>query len=137
MNLRNEIIAVMDLKTKQVFIKEWDLEITVRELNGGQRDEVFRLHDQAADIKAVCRTIELGVIDEDGNRVFEDGDSEKLAGKSDDALSKIYSEIMKLSGCDVTGAEGETSAGKPSEKTLSSGENSDSCTSLESEPIQN
>jgi hypothetical protein len=136
MSLRDQIFDANDLKTKVVPVKEWDLEITVRELSGGQRDEVFRLHDESADINAVCRTIELGAIDESGNRIFEDGDAEKLAGKSDAALTTLYSEIMKLSGCDVDSTKGETEAGKPSEKIQSSGENTDSCTSSELEPTQ-
>jgi hypothetical protein len=134
MGLRDQILAVNDLKTKLVPVKEWDLEITVRELSGGERDEIFRLHDASADINAVCRTIELGAIDESGNRVFEDGDAEKLAGKSDSALTTIYSAIMKLSGCDVDNREEGAEAGKPLEKTQSSGENTDSCTSSELEP---
>ena len=136
MKLRNLILAANDLKTKVITIEEWELDLTVQELNAADRDEVFRLHDLSADVKAVCRTIELGVIDEEGNRVFEDGDAEKLAGKSDSALTKIYSEIMKLSGCDVGNAEGEgeTEAGKLLEKTQTSGENSDSCTSSGLEP---
>jgi hypothetical protein len=136
MGLRDQILAADDLKIAKVPVKEWDLELTVRELSGGERDEVFRLHGESADIKAVCRTIELGAIDEEGNRVFEDGDAAKLAGKSDAALTTLYSEIMKLSGCDVDSPKGETEAGKPSEKTQSSGENTDSCISSESEPTQ-
>lgn len=134
MNLRNLILAADDLKTKVVPVKEWNLELIVRELSGGERDEVFRLHGQSADIKAVCRTIELGAVDEEGNRVFEDGDAEKLAGKSDAALTKLYSEIMKLSGCGIDKSEGEATAGKSLEITQSSGKNTDSCISSELEP---
>jgi len=137
MSLRDQILAANDLKTKVIPVDEWKLKLTVQELNGGDRDEVFRLHELSADIKAVCRTIELGVIDETGARVFDDGDAEKLAGKSDSALTKIYSEIMKISGCDMGNPEGETEAGKPSGKIQVSGENSDSCTSSELEPTPN
>lgn len=136
MNLRDQILATKDLKTKSVPVEEWKLDLIVQELSGGARDEVFRLHEESADIKAVCRTIELGVIDEAGNRVFKDGDATELAAKSDSALSKIYSEIMELSGCDVDKSEGETVAGKPSGKTQVSGASSDSCISSESEPTQ-
>lgn len=136
MNLRERILAVNDLKTKTVSIPEWDLELTVRELSGGERDEIFRLHEQSADIAAVCRTIEIGAIDENGARVFEDGDAEKLAGKSDAALTTLYSEIMKLSGCNLDKEGDDSPAGKPLEKTQNSGESTDSCTSLESEPTQ-
>lgn len=134
MNLRDRILAANDLKTKSVFIAEWDLELTVRELSGGERDEIFRLHEESADITAVCRTIEIGAIDENGARVFEDGDAEKLAGKSDAALTTMYSEIMKLSGCNLDKEGDDSPAGKPLEKTLSSGANTGLCTSSESEP---
>lgn len=134
MSLRNLILTADDLKTKVVSVKEWSVELIVRELSGGERDEVFRLHDQSADIKAVCRTIELGAIDEEGNRVFKDGDAEKLAGKSDAALTKLYSEIMKLSGCVIEKSEGEATAGKSLEITQPSGKNTDSCTNSELEP---
>ena len=130
LNLREQILAASDLKISTVHVEQWNLDITVRELNAGQRDEVISLHSKSDPMTAVYRTITLGAIDEEGNQVFEEGDAEKLAEKSDSALGKIYKEIIKLSGL---GAGEESEAGKPSEKNQDSGTTTDSCTSSESE----
>lgn len=133
LNLRDQILAAQDLKASVVHVDEWGLDLTVRELNAGQRDEVISLHSKDDPMVAVYRTITLGAIDEECNQVFEEGDAEKLAGKSDSALGKIYKEIIKLSGL---GGGDESEAGKPSEKSQDSGTTTDSCTSSESEPTK-
>ncbi len=136
LNLRDRILSMDDLDTGVVTIKEWDnLDVTVRELSAGERDEVIALHqNEDTMLKAVFRTITLGAIDEDGTRIFNDDDAEKLAEKSDAALTQIYQGIVKLSGLAGNEKEGETPEGKPSATIQDSGETTASCTSSESEP---
>lgn len=136
MSLRDQIIAVDDLKTATVHVKEWNMDVMVRELNSGERDKIFSMHAAESGVAAVFRTLEIAVIDEDGSRALEDGDAEMLAQKSDAAITKLYSKIMELSGCRIKNPNEESESGKSLEKTQLSGENSDSCISLESEPTQ-
>ncbi|MEY8205415.1 MAG: hypothetical protein RPR40_10105 [Bermanella sp.] len=143
-NLREQILATVDLKTSVVTIKEWgDLDITVRELNAGERDEIVTLHQSEDSVlHAVFRTITFGAIDEKGERIFGPEDAQKLAQKSDAPLTQLYQEIVKLSGLsasapDDQGGEEETPAGKPSTQTQECGETTVLCTNLESEPTAN
>jgi hypothetical protein len=149
--LRAHILKSHDLKTSIVSIPEWGeegipLEITVQELSAATRDFILKLHGKGDIIHAVCKTVELGVLDDDGSLAFEDGDAEDLAKKSDSVITKIYKEIMKLSGVELTDKSDseksdsekgeETPAGKLSEKTPCSGATTDSCSNLESQPTE-
>lgn len=145
-NLRNRILKKHDLKTAVVAITEWSedgapLEVTVQELSARDRNAALALHGEGDSLHAVCKTVELGVLDEDGSLAFEEGDAEELSNKSDAAITKLYKEIMKLSGVELVSSEteskeSESTAGKPSETTLSSGATTGSCNSSESQPTE-
>mgnify|MGYP006169539079 CR=1 FL=1 len=150
LNLRGRILNAHDLKTSIVKITEWSedefqpLEITVQELSAKDRNTALALHGEKDTLHAVCKTVELGVLDEDGSLAFEEGDAAELAKKSDSAITKLYKEIMKLSGVELVAPadvdsdkEAESIAGKPLETTPSSGETIGSCSNSESKPIEN
>lgn len=146
LNLRNRILQTHDLKTAVVAITEWSedgnpLEITVQELNAKDRNAALALHGEGDSLHAVCKTVELGVLDDDGSLAFEEGDATELANKSDAAITKLYKAIMKLSGVELVTSEtvteeSESTAGKPSKTTHSSGLTTDSCSSSESQPTE-
>ncbi len=116
-----EILAQDDLKTEDVQIPEWgDAWVRVRTLNGSERD-----HWEASIVqqkgKTVTRNVEnirarlclLCLIDEDGNRLFDDGDMFPLGGKSASALDRIFTVAARLNGLrdsDVEELAGESSA---------------------------
>jgi hypothetical protein len=150
LNLRGRILNAHDLKTAIVKIPEWSedelqpLEITVQELSAKDRNIALALHGEKDTLHAVCKTVELGVLDEDGSLAFEEGDATELAKKSDSAITKLYKKIMQLSGVELVDsaesteeAKDESIAGKPLETTLSSGETTGSCSNSESQPTEN
>jgi hypothetical protein len=144
--LRSRILSSHDLKTSTVSIPEWGTEseplnVKVQELNAAARNDILKLHGEVDALSAACKTIEMGVLDDDGSLAFEEGDAAELAKKSEAIITKLYKEIMKLSGVNLvdkpaadTEGQEETPAGKPLEKTSSSGATTDSCSSSESQP---
>lgn len=138
MKLREQILQANDLKSENVTVKEWGVTIQVREMSAGDRERMLKQHSEYTkkgdNTAAVCSVIEQVSFDpETGERIFEDGDTEKLAEKCESALLAIYRAAMKISGISLADDDGEPEAGKSSEKTQDSGQTTDSCTSLESE----
>lgn len=116
-----EILAQDDLATEDIQIPEWgDAWVRVRTLQANERD-----HWEASIVqqkgKKVTRNIEnirarlclLCLIDEDGNRLFDDGDMFPLGGKSASALDRIFTVAARLNGLrdeDVEELAGESNA---------------------------
>lgn len=130
MNLRERILSASDLKKSTVNVPEWnngeDLILTVRELSAAEREEVLNLHVQLAGASvvtpAICETIRVATLDENGEQLFQPEDVSALAGKHEDPLMRIYRAIMELSGI-TSEAENnaEPAPGKHSENAPSSG----------------
>jgi hypothetical protein len=126
MSLRDLILQAKDLKNAVVSVSEWNngepLSVTVRELSAGERESILGMHvelsEQGKATDAVCATIEMAALDENGERLFQPGDAELLAQKNEEPLMRLYSKIMELSG--IGGGE-ESEAGKPSDESQNSG----------------
>lgn len=134
MNLRDQILGATDLKTASVEIEQWGLEVPIREFTAAERDKVVKLHTDEEAFNAALQTIVIGSVDENGEGLFSESDVEALSEKSDAAITKLYTEIIKLNG--LSSSQEESGPGKPSETIQSSGESTDSCTSLESDATQ-
>jgi hypothetical protein len=100
-----EILAKDDLKTEDVFVPEWDAWVKVRSLNASERDH-FEASTVQRNGKRVTTNLEnirarlclLCMVDEDGNRLFDEGDTFPLGGKSASALDRIFTVAQKLNG---------------------------------------
>lgn len=100
-----EIMAKDDLKTEDVFVPEWDAWVKVRSLNASERDH-FEASTVQRNGKRVTTNLEnirarlclLCMVDEDGNRLFDEGDTLPLGGKSASALDRIFTVAQKLNG---------------------------------------
>jgi hypothetical protein len=116
-----EILGQDDLKTEDVQIPEWGgAWVRVRTLNASERDHweagivnrigkktVFNSENIRARLCLLC------LVDEEGNRLFDDGDMFPLGGKSAAALSRIYDVASRLNGlsdADVEELAGESNA---------------------------
>lgn len=101
-----EILAQDDLKTEDIQIPEWGgAWVRVRTLNASERD-----HFEASTVqrkgKSVTTNLEnirarlclLCMVDENGERLFQEEDTFPLGGKSAAALDRIFTVAQRLNG---------------------------------------
>jgi L-ascorbate metabolism protein UlaG (beta-lactamase superfamily) len=107
---KDQIFKADDIKSEVVPVEEWGGEVIVQGLTGHQRDEWeksmtvttpgkggrTRRDVDMTDFRA--RLAVLCVVDEQGQRLFHDGDIHQLAGKSGAALDTVYTVAARLSG---------------------------------------
>jgi hypothetical protein len=102
---RDDILKADDLIREEVDVPEWGGAVTVRGLTGRERDEFEasimerrgkRLVPNVANVRA--KLVARCCIDDDGKRLFSDGDAEDLGGKSAAAMERIYGVAARLSG---------------------------------------
>ena len=102
--LRERILGADDLPREPVDVP-WELggqKLYIRGLTSDEKDEFVAFSTQAGDFSwskgltalLVCRTL----VDEDGERVLEDGDSVALGKKSGRVMSDLYEVAARLSG---------------------------------------
>ncbi len=106
MNILNydEIFKVSDLKTKDIFIKEWKGCVTIQELSAHDRCE-FSDFVNSKDVNNIDFMIELlsySCIDEKKNKLFGHDDMEWLGGKSTHSLALLFNECCKINDMGVS-----------------------------------
>jgi len=116
-----EILAIDDLKYEDIEIPEWGgAWVRVRSLNASERDH-FEASTVQRNGKRVTTNLEnirarlclLCMVDEEGNRLFDEGDTFPLGGKSAAALDRIFTVAQRLNGLrdeDVQELAGESNA---------------------------
>lgn len=105
MDLRESLLNANDLRSKEVFVKQWDQTVTVQELGLQESLEVYGTikPDEDGNVTMghaeIARMVALGVVDpKTRERIFLDSDVPKLARKNKAALMLLYTEITALSG---------------------------------------
>lgn len=103
MDLRSELLALDDLRTKQVTVPVWNREVRIREMGLQESLAMFAGNNVkdgkvTLDAEDFARVVSCCVIDDDGKRVFTDKDIPALARKNRRALMFLYNEITGLSG---------------------------------------
>lgn len=123
---RDEILAADDLPRELVDVPEWGGAVYVRTLTGEERDafEAATVQSRGKRVDLNLRNIRarlvaLAVVDEDGRRLFTDGDVAALGKKSAQALNTLFGVAQRLSG--LTEADVEEMA-----KNSGSGQSDDS-----------
>jgi hypothetical protein len=102
---RDQILKVDDIQFEDVQVPEWGGAVRVRGLTGAQRDELeasvveqrgrkTRVNLQNLRAKLVA----MAAVDEQGKRVFSDGDVAALGQKSAAALQRVFDAAQRLSG---------------------------------------
>lgn len=99
------ILAADDLMTEDVAVPEWGGTVRVRSLSGTERDAFEQaivtrkgknvqtnLTNIRAKMSALC------MVDESGQRLFNDADVVELGQKSAAALDRVFSVAQRLSG---------------------------------------
>lgn len=102
---RDQILQANDRPTKIVPVPEWGGDVIVRGLTGAQRDKfeqdsVERKGDKIETnlINMRARLVALCVVDENNQRIFQDGDVRELGRKSASALERVFDVARELSG---------------------------------------
>lgn len=116
-----EILAQDDLKYEDIQIPEWGgAWVRVRTLNASERDR-FEASTVTRRGKSVTTNLEnirarlclLCLVDENGERLFQEEDTFPLGGKSAAALDRIFTVAQRLNGlrdADVEELAGESNA---------------------------
>jgi hypothetical protein len=101
----DQILQANDIVTETVSVPEWGGEVLVRGLSGSERDafEDATLEQvgksrkvNLANVRA--RLCALSIVDENGKRMFSDGEVRALGRKSAAALDRVFSVAQRLSG---------------------------------------
>lgn len=100
-----DVLSKDDTQTDYVNVPEWGYRLKVRGLMGDERDRyetsfvTFVGNQRVMNMNnARARLVALGVIDEDGKRVFTTAQAVELGKKSAVALERVFSRIQELSG---------------------------------------
>jgi len=104
----SDILGLNDLKTKVVKVDQWDMDVTIRELDLDHGMQLFAMITNVSDEKPtitaeqVAQIVVWGIVDEEsGKHVFSDSDIPKLVKKNRVPLMFLYQEISSLSGDDA------------------------------------
>lgn len=91
----NEIFAIKDIKTKEIYVPGWKTKILLQTMDGYGRDEYLKslaTNDGTANERLVIAS----VVDESGNRIFNESHIEELKKKSGWSVLFIVDHITKM-----------------------------------------
>ena len=105
-DIKAAILAAQDQRVETVHVPEWGMDVRVRALTGAERDKFEDSMVKAGKNGAIqmssanfrARFLVLCIVDESGERVFEDAEAGALGTKSAGALSRLYNVASALSG---------------------------------------
>lgn len=108
---RDAILNLDDIQSEEVAVPEWGgMTVVVRALDGTQRDaleaSMTRTKGKKTEVNLQNMRAKLVVrscYDENGNRLFEDGDEAAVGRKSAAALQRLFEVAARLSG--ITSAD--------------------------------
>lgn len=126
---KDQILEANDLKVEEVDVPEWGGSVNVRTMTGADRDafeaSLFQVQADGSRKPNVAnmrpRLAALTIVDDSGNRIFDEEDVQALSRKSAAALEKVCTVAQRLNGI---GWKAEDDAAKNSEAGLSEGSTS-------------
>jgi hypothetical protein len=118
-SIRNQILALNDIPSEIVDIPEWGVKVEVRGMTGAERTRIMDMATKNAgefNLQFVYPEIVIATSfdTETGEQIFQPSDRDALLAKSANALDRLASVGMRLSGFT---AESSDSAGKDSSAT--------------------
>jgi len=106
---RESILQTNDLPSELVSVPEWGGEVYVRTLTGTERDafeQALSGKKNKPNLDNVrARFAVLTICDENGKRLFSDGDVKALGEKSASALDRVFEVASRLNGFSSEDAE--------------------------------
>jgi hypothetical protein len=101
----DQILAINDIKTQELFIPDWDSWVRVRTMSGAEYDRYQKSiligKGKNRDVNlmnARAKLVALTVVDENGQRVFTDSQINALGQKSSAAIGLIFDLATDLAG---------------------------------------
>jgi hypothetical protein len=144
MTKRDQILGTQDLKRATVDVPEWGCAVVVRALTYQERARYFRrraalpvagdaptagdYHEAEGILGALA--VALAALDDDGVRLFTDDDVAALEQRDPEALLRLHSEILALSG--MRPREEAEDLGESQGTTTASGSSNSACNSDDS-----
>lgn len=102
--LREKVMATDDVQHDSVYVKEWDVELPVRTLQGADLKQVMKFTDDP--IRMTCLALIHGCVTPEGEKIFQPTDLAKFEdGKSFKAVTHVAKRIFELSGLDEGAAD--------------------------------
>jgi hypothetical protein len=102
---KEQIIGFDDLKSEVVDVPEWGGSVTIRRMTGGERDayeaDVFETKGGTVTMKRDnfrAKLVARCLVDDNGERMFSDGEIAVLAKKSAAALDKCFAAAQRING---------------------------------------
>jgi hypothetical protein len=96
---KESILAADDLPREKVIVPEWRDEVWVKTLNGEERDsyEASILQDGKVSLDNIrAKLCVRCMVDDQGNRLFEDKDAFALGRKSGNAIRRVFEVAQRL-----------------------------------------
>jgi len=124
--LREAILSADDLPRESVECPEWGETLLVRTLTGAERDTFENSVVQASRGKGIdlrglkVKLVQLTLVTEDGEQLFESGDQLLLNGKSSRVIDRIFQVAQRLNGLSAEDAD-EMVGNSGSDQNASSG----------------
>jgi len=107
-----DIVAFNDLKSEVIEVPEWGGSVTIRRMTGGERDayeaDIFESKGAQLQLKREnfrAKLIARCLVDDNGERMFSDGEIAALSKKSAAALDRLFAACQRING--MTAAEQE------------------------------
>jgi len=100
---KEQILRADDLKTEEVDVPEWGGSVRVRVLTGTERDafesSIYDSSKKKANLQNIrAKLCVATIVDEEGNRLFNDTEVVSLGKKSASALDRVFTVSQKLNG---------------------------------------
>ncbi len=124
--LREAILSADDQPRESVECPEWGQTLLVRTLTGAERDTFENSVQQASRGKGIdlrglkVKLVQLTLVTDDGEQVFESGDQLLLNGKSSRVIDRIFQVAQRLNGLSAEDAD-EMVGNSGSDQSASSG----------------
>jgi hypothetical protein len=101
---KQQILDAQDLETKEVEVPEWGGTVLVKTMTGVERDafesSVVKGKGKNTTVNMAnirAKLVAASIVDQDGQRLFDDQDVQALGKKSAAALDRVFGVAQKLS----------------------------------------
>ena len=99
---KQDIFSISDIKTRDVEVPEWNTTLKVASLSGKDRSALKELSDklvkQGKDTEVLTWSVIFCAVDDNGKRIFDFADFDKLHEKSAMAIDRISKAALIVNG---------------------------------------
>lgn len=104
---KQSILQAKDMRIERIHVPEWGGEVCLKSITAAERGQIeaaaARFRESRGKDETFARTFTLKIVsmalcDENGNRLFDDGDFAELAKKNAAVIAKLAETAQRLSG---------------------------------------